>query len=125
MISLKLTLGGNGPVALSFNSGLISNLHLTPPADGSALGLQVNQLQPAFLSVSAINGQLNPLVLDLTEGPDPLWLSYTIDCTGGGSVTVAFPGSPTLMVNPGSWLTMEYNNGNPPPAPPPAFEGQG
>lgn len=114
MISLQLVLGGNGPANFIFNRGLISALHLTPPADGSAIALQVNQLQPAYLSLTSLNGQLNGATLDITEGPDPLWLSYTIDCTGGGSVTAGFPGSPTLTVNPGSYLTLEYNNGNPP-----------
>lgn len=115
MISLQLTLGGNGPATFILNSGLISALHLTPPADGTAVAIQVNQLQPAYLSLTSLNGQLNPATIDVIEGPDPLWFSYTIDCSGGGSVSIGFPGSPTLIVNPGSYLTMEYNNGNQPP----------
>lgn len=118
MITLQLTLGGNGAANFMFNSGLIRALHLTPPGDGSSIAIQVNQLQPAYLSMTSLNGQLNSATLDITEGPDPLWLSYTIDCTAGGSVTAGFAGSPTVVINPGSYLTLEYNNGNaPPPGP--------
>ena len=118
MISLKLILGGNGAANFVFNSGQISALHLAPPGDGSAIAVQVNQLQPTHLSLTSLNGQLNPVTLDIAEGPDPLWLSYTIDCTAGGSVSAGFAGSPTVIINPGSYLSLEYHNGNaPPPAP--------
>ena len=115
MITLHLQISGGGPAHLNFTSGIISATHLYPPTDGSALGVVVSNLQPTALSIATGNGLENAIKVDITEGADPIWLAFTIDCTSGGSVSVGFPGSPTVRVNAGSYLGLEYNNGNPAP----------
>ncbi len=115
MITLEIRISGNGPAHFSFNSGLVSAVHLAPPADGSSLGVLVANLQPTMFSLAPNNGTEHTVRVDVTEGVDPLWLAFVIDCTAGGSVSVGFPGSPTVRVNPGSYLGLEYNNGNPAP----------
>ncbi|MES2658675.1 MAG: hypothetical protein V4689_08650 [Verrucomicrobiota bacterium] len=77
--------------------------------------MQIGNLQAASLSLSPGNGVENTAMVDITEGVDPIWLALTIDCTGGGSVSFGFPGSPTVRVNAGSYIGLEYNNGNPAP----------
>lgn len=113
MITLDIRISGNGPAHFYFNSGTISAVHLVPPADGSALGVAVRNLQVNTVSLSQTNGQEGLVRVDLAEGSDPLWLAFIIDCTAGGSVSVGFPGSPTARVNAGSYLGLEYDNGKP------------
>jgi len=117
MITLEIKISGAGPARFNFSSGLIATVHLNPPPDGSSLGVTVDHLKPNELDVSTLHGVENSLRVDMTEGPDPVWLAFTIDCTSGGSVGVGFNGSPTVRVNAGSFLGLEYNNGNPGPAP--------
>lgn len=118
MITLELRIGGNGPAHLVFNSGTIAAVHVIPPADGSGLAVQIGNLQSTALSLAPGGGGENLVYLDINEGQDPIWLAFSIDCTGGGAVGVGFPGSPTVRVNPGSYLWLEYNNGKPAPAVP-------
>jgi hypothetical protein len=115
MITLEIRISGGGPAHFSFSSGLMTALHLVPPPDGSGLGVQVGNFQSTQLSISSGNSMENTVMVDITEGADPVWLAFTIDCTQGGSVSVGFPGSPTVRVNTGSYLGLEYNNGNPAP----------
>lgn len=110
MINLELRVSGSGPAHISFSSGTVVALHLVPPAEGSELGIIIEKLEPTSISLAPSNGGENALVADIAEGSDPKWLAFTIDCTGGGSVSVGFPGSPTVRVNSGSFLGMEFDN---------------
>lgn len=87
-------------------------MHLIPPDQGVDLGVTVENLQLTTLTLSSSNGGESLVNVEIAEGPDPVWLSYTIDCTQGGSVSVSFAGSPTVRVNAGSYLGVEYDNGN-------------
>jgi hypothetical protein len=116
MITLDVRISGGGPAHLNFSSGTIAAVHLTPPGDGSSLGVSVTNLGPTTVSIASDGGQV---AIDIVEGPDPIWLLYTIDCTSGGSVSVGFGGSPTVRVNAGSFLGLEYHNGKEAPQPPP------
>ncbi|MEO5917046.1 MAG: hypothetical protein ABIS50_22650 [Luteolibacter sp.] len=115
MITLEIRISGNGPAHFNFSSGQIAAVHLSPPTDGSGLAMQIGNLQASSLSLSPGNGVENTAMVDITEGVDPIWLALTIDCTGGGSVSVGFSGSPTVRVNAGSFIGLEYNNGHPAP----------
>ena len=115
MITLEIRISGGGPAHFNFSSGLIAAVHLTPPQDGSGLAIQIGNLQSTAFSLMPGNGVENTARVDVMEGADPIWLAFTIDCTGGGSVSVGFPGSPTVRVNAGSYLGLEYNNGHPAP----------
>lgn len=117
MITLEIRISGHGPAHLALSSGTIAGVRLNPPQDGSVLGASISNLGLTSVSIASVTGAEGTVWVDINEGPDPVWLSYTIDSTGGGTASVAFPGSPTLRVNAGSYLGMEYNNGNPPPAP--------
>lgn len=115
MIILEIKVSSNGPANINLNSGTIAGIRLYPPADGSGLGIQVGNLQATSLSLSSTNGMENTAFVDVNEGPDPVWLAFGVDCTAGGSVGIGFPGSPTIRVNPGSYVYLEYNNGKPAP----------
>ena len=117
MITLEIRISGSGPAHLALSSGTIACVRLNPPQDGSVLGVSIGNLGLTTVSIASGTGAEGTAWVDVNEGADPIWLSYTIDCTGGGSASVAFPGSPTLRVNAGSVLGMEYNNGKPAPAP--------
>lgn len=119
MITFDVRISGGGPAHFNFSSGTIAAVHLVPPSDGSTPFVTVSSLGPTTVSVASDGGQVT---IDIIEGPDPIWLSYTIDCTGGGSVSVGFGGSPTVRVNAGSFLGIEYNNGNVPASPPSDYE---
>lgn len=123
MITLEIRISGNGPAHFAFTHGTIAHVRLSPPQDGSVLGVSIGNLGHASVSIASGTGVEGVVYVDVNEGPDPIYLAYTIDCTGGGSVIVGFAGSPTLRVNAGSFLGMEYNNGkNPPPAPAPEYQ---
>ncbi len=115
MITLDVRISGGGPAVFNFSSGTIATVRLVPPGDGSTIGVNVSQLGPSTLCVASDGGQI---AIDIVEGSDPVWLLYTIDCTGGGSVSVGFGGSPTVRVNAGSFLGIEYDNGKPAPRQP-------
>lgn len=115
MITLDVRISGGAPAHFNFSSGSIAAVHLVPAGDGSNYGVTVTNLGPTTVSVASDGGQV---AIDVIEGTDPIWLLYTIDCTSGGSVSVGFGGSPTVRVNAGSFLGLEYNNGKEPPPPP-------
>ncbi|MES2439901.1 MAG: hypothetical protein V4584_12565 [Verrucomicrobiota bacterium] len=119
MITLEIRVSGSGPAHFNFSRGTIAAVHLSPPQDGSGLAIQIGNLQSSSLSLMSGNGVESTALVDILEAADPIWLAFIIDCTGGGSVSLGFPGSPTVRVNGGSYLGLEYNNGNPPPAAPP------
>lgn len=115
MITLNVSVSGGGPAHFNFSSGTISAVRLIPSPDGSSFGVSVGNLGPSTVTVASDGGQV---AIDVVEGADPVWLLYTIDCTSGGSVSVSFAGSPTIRVNAGSFMGMEYDNGKQPPEPP-------
>ena len=117
MITLEIRISGNGPAHFAFSSGTIASVRLNPPQDDSVLGVSIGNLGPTTVSIASGTGAEGIVLVDINEVPDPVWLAYTVDSTGGGSASARFAGSPTLRVNSGSFLGMEYNNGNYPPAP--------
>lgn len=118
MITLDIRIGGTGPAYFNFSSGTIASIHLVPPGDGSNLGVFIGDLRPNGVGLTAAAGVEGKVTIDIIEGPDPVWLGFSIDCLGGGSVSVGFGGSPTIKVNPGSSIALEYDNGK---EAPPAF----
>ncbi len=114
MITLEIRIGGTGPAYFNFSSGTIAAIHLVPPGDGSNLGVFIGDLGANTVGITAASGVEGKVTMDITEGPDPVWLAFTIDCMGGGAASVGFGGSPTVKVNPGSSISLEYNNGKEP-----------